>query len=60
MYKEPYEERTHRIVFAVPKKLYHQAINKLPLTNYTNISELCRALLRKWVETEMVEVKKIG
>jgi Arc/MetJ-type ribon-helix-helix transcriptional regulator len=60
MEKEPYEKRSKRITFAIPKSLYVQVMTKLPYTGYTNISELLRELLRQWVQegTIIITAKK--
>jgi len=55
--KTPYEKRTKRITFALPLNLYRQVANKLPYSEYTNISELLRDLLRQWVERDVLTLK---
>jgi len=50
MERIPYEKRSKRISFAMPKSLYIQVMAKLPNSGYTNLSELLRELLRQWVE----------
>jgi len=60
MEKTPYEKRTKRITFAVPQNLYRQITYKLQYTEYTNISELLRELLREWLKRDVITIKAEG
>ena len=49
----PFELRNKRISVAVPNELLKRVLTKLEGDTYQNLSELVRALLRKYVEEEI-------
>jgi len=49
----PFELRNKRISVAVPNELLKRVLTKLEGDTYQNLSELVRALLRKYVEDEV-------
>jgi len=49
----PFELRNKRISVAAPNELLKRVLTKLEGDTYQNLSELVRALLRKYVEEEI-------